>query len=82
MVAAPPSINQELLVVPVSKSLLRPCSEVYPLNEFNPEDSLKKLYQTIIFNLGQVRNCYRKDEALIQEVIEKEEALFESIRKN
>jgi hypothetical protein len=82
MVVPPSNINEELLVVPVSKSLLVACSTAYPLVEFNPEDSLKKLYQDIIFNLSQVRNCYRKDEALIKEVLEKEEKLLESVREN
>lgn len=75
-------IKQELLVVPISKSLLRPCSELYPLVEFSPVDTLKNLYKNIMTNLGQVRKCYRKDEALINEVIEKEETLLESIRNN
>jgi hypothetical protein len=79
MVALPP-IKQELLVVPITKSLLTPCSQVYPLQEFAPQDTLNQLYQNVIFNLGQVRKCYRKDESLINEVNEKEAKLLESIK--
>ena len=82
MVASTSEVNRELLIVPVSKSLLIPCTESYPLSEFTPEDTLKQLYQNMLFNLGQVRKCYRKDEALIKEVIDKEGKFLESIREN
>jgi hypothetical protein len=82
MVSPPPPINEELLTIPISKSLLIPCSESYSLLGFTPEHSLKQLYQNFLYNLGQVQLCYRKDEALIKEITEKEEKLLENIREN
>jgi len=75
-----PQINQELLVIPISKSLLTSCSVLYPLQQFNEQDSLNILYQNFLYNLGQVRKCYRKDEALIKEVINQEESFLEKTR--
>ena len=62
MVSPPPPINEELLTIPISKSLLIPCSKSYSLLGFTPEHSLKQLYQHFLYNLGQVQLCYRKDE--------------------
>lgn len=65
-------IDEKLLEAPVSPSLLVPCRVAYPLKRYAADGSLRAFYEVSIYNLGQVNKCYNKDEALIEEVKERD----------
>lgn len=65
------------MIPSVPNSLLTKCREAYPLQVFQEMDTLQDLYATILFNLGQVQKCYKKDEALVDKVQERDRAIKE-----
>lgn len=72
-----PTINKAEFITPINNSLLISCEIAYPLKVFDNKESLKELYNVILFNLGQVEKCYRKDAELIKSVKERETKIKE-----